>query len=192
VTFLGVTRPDDSIVDPVGVSNEGYPIFERPLGFLFSIVVEGKPVTFTQGIGDSAFNWDPADPSVRPALEAIVSNPLGDGSPAVCDNTAPDIGGVPSSPGFLETQEVANAVNDFGCRFLNGSGIPVARGPLEACTMFPDGGSRFVSSQTRVQFCALIAEPFSFPVGDTLVSVRLSDRFGKPGPVSSMIIRVLP
>ncbi len=87
---------------------------------------------------------------------------------------------------------MANAVNDLGCRFRNGSGEPIARGPLEACTMFPDGGSRFVASDTRVQYCGLIAEPFSFPVGDTTVSVRLRDRFGGVGPVSSMIIRVAP
>lgn len=192
MTYLGVTRPDDTLVEPIGETPQGYPIFERPLGYLFSLVIEGKPVSFRRGIGDTTFDWDAGDPTVRPALEVIVSNPLGDGSPAVCDNTFPEIGGIPSSTGFAETQENANAVNDLGCRFLNGSGETRGRGPLEACTTFPDGGSRFVASDSQIQFCGLIAEPFQFPVGDTQVTIRLRDRFGGVGPETAMIVRVLP
>lgn len=192
MTYLGVARPDDTLVDPVGASPEGHPIYVRPFGHSFSIVVEGRPISISRGIGESAFRWDPGDPSVRPDLEVIVSNALGDGSTPVCDNIPPDIGGVPSSTDFLDTQDVANAVNDFGCRFVDGSGQPVARGPLDACTVFADGGYRFVVSSSRVQYCALIAEPFGFPVGDTRVTVRLRDRFGTPGPSAALVLRVQP
>lgn len=192
VTFLGLTRPDDTLVEPVGVSPQGYPIFDRPLGFSFSIVVEGRPISPLRGMGESAFRWDPGDPTVRPDLEVIVSNPLGNGSTLVCDNEPPDIGGVPSSTGFLDDQQVANAVNDFGCRFVNGEGVPTARGPNDACTAFADGLFHFVDSTSRVQFCGQIAEPFAFPVGETQVTVRLRDRFGAVGPASAMIIRVRP
>jgi hypothetical protein len=192
VSFLGLTRPDDTLIAPVGVSNGGLPIFQRPLGYLFSLVVEGRPFALSRGIGDSSFRWSSSDPEVRPDLEMIVSNPLGDASAAVCDDMPPMIGGVPSSPDFLSTQAVANAVNDLGCRFVNGEGLPIGRGPNEACTTFSDGGSRFVESSSRVQFCGFIAEPFRFPIGDTVVTVRLRDRFGAVGPAASMIVRVLP
>jgi hypothetical protein len=191
VSFLGLARPDDTLIDSVGLSSEGYPIFERPLGHLFSLVVEGRPFALSRGVGESSFRWSPSDPTLRPDLEMIVSNPLGDGSAAVCDSMPPMIGGVPSSPDFLATQQVANAVNDLGCRFVNGQGLPIGRGPLEACTTFADGGSRFVEATSRVQFCGFISEPFGFPVGDTKVTVRLRDRFGVVGPSASMIVRVL-
>jgi hypothetical protein len=43
-----------------------------------------------------------------------------------------------------------------------------------------------------VSFCALIAEPFGFPLGDTLVSVRVHDTAGQPGPPASFVVRVTP
>jgi len=104
----------------------------------------------------------------------------------------PTIGGIPSSANFGDTQEVANAVNDLGCRFVNGQGQPVGRVGKDACTVFRDGGFRFVDEMSQIQFCGLIAEPFAFPVGDTKVSARLRDTRGGAGPSASIIVRVLP
>ncbi len=190
VTYLGLARPDDSVIEPSGTTDDGLPIYERPVGFLFSIVVEGRPFSFVRGAGRSTFRFSPGDPSARPDMEMLLSNPIGNGSAEVCDNMLPIIGGVPSIANFEQTQEVANALNDLGCRFVDGSGQTIARSSSEACTSSSDGGFRFVDSTSLVQFCGLIAEAFSFPVGDTTVTVRLRDQFGVPGPESAMVIRV--
>ena len=42
-----------------------------------------------------------------------------------------------------------------------------------------------------MQFCASIAPPFGFPLGDTTVTVRLSDLNGVPGEPKSFVIRVV-
>ena len=55
-----------------------------------------------------------------------------------------------------------------------------------------DGEYRFIDSTSTVQFCALIAEPFGFPLGDTVVTVRVRDSTGMPGPPASFVVRVLP
>jgi hypothetical protein len=191
VSFVGVARPNDELIEPVGFTNDGLPIFERPSGYSFTIVVEGKRGPSGRPVGVSAFNWDPFDPSVRPDLEIIVSRPLGDGSLDVCDDTLPFIGGIPASASFTSTQPVSNAINDLTCRFVNGEGLPVGRRIEEACTRSPDGNFRFGNPQSSVQFCGAIAPPFGFPVGDTAVTVRLRDASGQPGPPAAFIIRVL-
>jgi len=180
------------LIEPVGFTPDQIPIFERPLGYLFNIVVEGKPGPSLRRVADSSFNWSADDPSVRPGLEMIVNRALGDGSPEVCDNMFPLIGGIPAATGFEETQMVANAVNDLGCRFLDGSGLPRGRSRAEACTFFPNGEFHVVQSSSTIQFCGVIAEPYGFPTGDTRVDVRLRDISGAVGPSASFIVRVRP
>jgi len=192
MTFLGVARPDDLLAEPVGVTPEGVPIYERPFGFGFTLVAEGKPGPSRRPVGTFSFRWDPGDPSVRPDIEVILSRPLGDGSLAVCDNAPPSTGGVPASASFAQTQAISDAINDLGCRFVDGSGNPRGRSAGEACTRFPDGEFRFVGDGTTVQFCAPVVEWFAFPPGDTLVTVRLRDIAGDSSSPLRMIIRVLP
>ena len=191
VSFVGAARPDDHLVDPVEF-RDGVPIFERPVGFLFTIVIEGKPGPSRRPVGLNAFNWDPSDPVVRPDLEVIVENPLGENpTPDVCDDMLPFIGGVPASDSFAETQPISDAINDFACRFVDGSGNPGGRGGSDACTLFDDGLFRFGGTASTAQFCAPIAEPFGFPVGETTIRVRLRDNSGQPGPPAAFILRVL-
>lgn len=196
ITYVGLARPDDTIIDPVGVTSQGWPIYERPLGYLFSIVVEAKPGPNRRRVGLNAFRSSLSDPNVRPDFEIIVSRPLGDGSAVVCDDMPPMIGGVPASTSFNTTQLISNAINDFGCRFVDGSGNPGGRGADEACTMFEDGLSHFVittgPNASTTQFCAGIAEPFKFPDGDTTVSVRARDAGGVPGAPASFVVRIRP
>jgi hypothetical protein len=183
---VGVARPDDTLVDAIGVTPQGWPIFERPFGFGFTIVIEGK-----RGPNNSLPGLSTLDDFDRPDLQILVSRPLGDGSAAVCDDRPPIIGGVPASVSFAETQAISNAINDFGCRFVDGSGSPMGRGKSEeACTRFSDGSFRFVNAMSRVQFCGPIAPPFAFPVGDTVGTVRLRDQGGQVGPSASFVIRV--
>ncbi len=192
MTFLGLTRPDNTLIEPVDFTVDQVPIFERPLGYLFNLVVEGKPGPSLRRVGDSTFNWSPGDPSVRPALEMIVHRPLGNGSPEVCDNMPPIIGGIPAASGFDDTQMVADVVNDLGCRFVDGTGLPRGRSRLDACTFFANGEFHFVESLSTIQFCGVIAEPYRFPLGETRVDVRLRDITGNPGPAASLIVRVAP
>jgi hypothetical protein len=192
VTFVGLARPDDQLFDPVGMTPEGWPIYERPLGYLFTVVVEAKPGPSRRPVGVNAFRYNPSDPTVRPDLEIIVSRPLGDGSLAVCDNALPMLGGIPASPNFNQTQAISNAINDFACRFVNGTGMPGGRQIGDACLLFQNGEFGFANSDSTTQFCAGIAEPFDFPSGDTVVSVRVRDSSGVPGPPASFVVRVQP
>ncbi len=187
-----MARANDVVIDPVGTTAQGWPIYERPLGYLFNVVVEAKPGPNRRPVGTNAFRYDPWDPTVRPDLEIIVSRPLGDGSAAVCDNMLPMLGGVPASPSFDVTTAISGAINDFACRFVDGSGVPGGRSAGEACTVSPDGEFRLVKGNSTAQFCAGIAEPFGFPVGDTVVTVRVRDIGGNPGPPASFVVRVSP
>jgi hypothetical protein len=58
-----------------------------------------------------------------------------------------------------------------------------------ACTVNKYGDFSFVSEETTMQFCMVVARAWRFPMGDTLVSVRLRDSKGEPGPVSRFILR---
>ena len=192
ITYVGVVRASDEVVEPSGTTAQGWPIYERPFGFSFSLVVEAKPGSTRRPVGLNAFRSDLFDPSVRPDLEIIVSRPLGNGSLAVCDDMLPEIGGIPASATFDPTQNISNAINDLACRFVNGSGLPGGRRANEACTVFGDGEFAFVDATSTVQFCALIAEPFGFPMGDTVVSVRVRDSSGTPGAAKSFVVRITP
>jgi hypothetical protein len=192
VTYVGLARASDDLVEPVGTTPEGWPIYERPFGFSFSLVVEAKPGPSRRPVGLNAFRTDSSDAAVRPDLEIIVSRPLGNGSPDVCDDMLPFIGGIPASTDFAVTQPVSDAINDLACRFVNGSGEPGGRRPGEACTVFDNGEFGFAAPTSTTQFCALIAEPFGFAVGDTVVSARARDNTGQPGPPASFVVRILP
>jgi len=190
VSFLGLTRSDDTLIASTGTTNEGLPIFAYPTGTGFSIVVEGKPGSSGTPVGHSAYSAD--DTAVYPDLQIEVSRPLGNGSPAICDNSGPTAGGVPaiSPPSFEPTQANAGIVNDLGCRFVDGNGQPVARKETEACVQFSTGDHGFVSADSTVQFCGLMTGVLQFPPGDTLVTVRLRDADGAAGPIARMVVHV--
>jgi hypothetical protein len=167
IAFFGVARADDTLVSPSGTTPTGVPIFERAR-YGFSLVVEGRPGGANSPIGTSTFDWNAADPTVLPYLLIEASRPLGDGSPAVCDDAPPALGGVPAvnPPNFSSTQAVADAINDFACRFRNGVGGSVGRGRADACTSFDDGSFHFVFAPnptvphpSTIRFCGLIDAP---------------------------------
>ena len=184
VTYLGAARADGYTTSSSGKNAEGVPIYQNPVGSGFMVVVEAKPGISNLEVGRSIFKYDPKDPTSRPDLEIEVNRPLGDGSETVCDARPPKFGGVPAinPPSFAESPAVSAAVNDLSCRFetfIESSA---------SCTVNKNGDFSFVSPDTKVQFCMVVARAWNFPEGETLVSVRLRDIEGNPGPVSHFIL----
>jgi hypothetical protein len=158
----------------------------------FSLVVEGKPGTSGLAVGASAYQ--PGSGSF-PDLQVEVSRPLGNGSAAVCDSSGAMAGGVPAvdPPSFNTAQSIVDAVNDLACRFVDGSGKPgPRRNPDDSCVMFISGESGFVGQNSTIQFCGFVNGFMEFPPGDTLVTVRLRDEGGNPGPIAQLVVRVGP
>lgn len=187
-----MTRADDTLVASTGTLPDGTQIFERSAGHGFSLVLEGRPGGTGAAVGNSAFNWNPNDPTVLPDLQMEVSRPLGDGSTAVCDDSGSMLGGVPAinPPDFSPIQSVADAINDLACRFTNETGSPGGRNGSNACTLFADGTFHFEDATSTIQFCGQIDAPVSFPVGDTLVTARIRDVAGHLSAPASILIRV--
>jgi hypothetical protein len=193
ITYFGVVRADDTLVDPAGTTSDGVPIYERSSGSGFSLVLEARPGGTKSDLDPSTFNSNPADPRVLPGLQVEASRQLGDGSRTICDDTAPTQGGVPAvNPAdFSPTQVVANAINDLACRFKDGFGLYNGRTRLQdACTSFEDGGFRFKATGTTIQYCGFIDDAVSFPPGDTVVTARVRDMAGNISFTSRIVVRV--
>jgi hypothetical protein len=196
ITFIGVAGADGQVTQPIGIAADGTPIYQRqvPAGFL--IVIEAKPGS-SNPVGTTTFDYVPGDPNTLPNLQIVVSRPLGDGNPRVCDNqNNPPIGGVPAvdPPMFGGSLASAAAINDLGCRFdarLSAQGGPTTAG---ACTRNASQEPAFVSSQTKVQFCPQIGIgiELAFPTGDTRVTARVTDTLGQPGMAAAIIVRISP
>ena len=193
ITFFGVLRSDNTLLDPSGFDDTGRPIFERAVGSGFVIVVEAAAGTSRARPGDSTFDYDPEDPTVLPDLQIESNRDLGDGSAAVCDTDEEHFGGVPGvDPGHVGvTPEVlAAALNDLGCRFLDGAGATRGRNAQTACILYPDAEFRFATSKTQVQFCSTVVRKARLPGGDTIFTARVRDMQGIVGPARQIVIRV--
>lgn len=188
VTFFGVTRADDMLVQPTGNAS-GVPIYEPPFGSGFSLVVEAKPGASRAPVGTSTFDLFGA-----PDLRIQVDHALGNGSAAVCDDTPPLLGGVPAinPPNFADDPSVNDRLNDLACRFIDGVGNKFARrcGSETACVLAADGEFGCAAGDSMQQFCGFISQVLAFPLGDTLVTVRVADARGQLGPPARLIIRV--
>ena len=148
------------------------------------LVVEVKPGEGGYEPARRVFVYDPNDPTLRPDLEIQTNRDMGNGSPAVCDRMRPNVGGVPgiNPPSFAETQRVSDAINDFACRFETFIESD------SACTLNQGGDYSFVKKDSTLQFCMIVARSYAFPVGETLLSVRVRDSEGNPGPIKQMRI----
>jgi hypothetical protein len=189
ITFFGVTRADDVLVDAIGNTDDGVPIFQRLVASGFSLVVEGRPGANRVPLGTSSFS---SDVTQLPDLQIEVSRPLGNGSTAVCDDSSLNFGGVPAVTPFDFSPAHAPAINDLACRFKNGVWQPVGRTASEACTRFlPEDEYRFVDSSSTLQFCGLIDKPLSFASGDTRVAARIRDTAGNVSAVAQLVVRIV-
>lgn len=194
ITFFGLARSDDTPLLPDQFDPAGRPVYVRPLGHGFSIVVEAERGRSGRQPGEVAFAYDPDFAAALPDVQLLFGRPIGFGTPAVCDASGSRQGGVPGAPTlvFDGTQETANLINDFGCRFNDGSGAPRGRErPEDACTRAPvTRDFAFVNPDTTIQFCAPIAATWAFQPGDTIVKARVRDDGGSYGPESEVIVRV--
>ncbi|MGD9764344.1 MAG: hypothetical protein AB7V27_11560 [Candidatus Binatia bacterium] len=188
ITYLGITRADGHKVDPSGKNKQGVPVFQHPVGSGFMIVVEAKPGISNIEPGRSIFNYDPNDPKARPDLEIQVDRALGDGSVEVCDARRPKVGGIPAvkPANFAETPQISAALNDLACRFETFIESEAS------CTVNRFGDFAFLNKDSVVQFCMVVARSWHFQEGDTVVSVRLRDTEGYPGPVEKIVLRNQP
>lgn len=192
VTFFGLARADEALIPQSGMTPGGIPIFTRPFGNGFRIVVEGAPGPSFADPGVSSFSFGAfafAD------LQIQTTRALGNGSAAVCDRGGNDAGGVPAinPPNFDQTQMILNAVNDFSCRFVDGGDAFRGRtNTMDSCVQNPpDSGTfSFVDARTRVQFCGLVDLAIKLPPGDTTLTVRLRDTFGNVGVPRQIVVRV--
>lgn len=184
ITFLGISRADGKNIDPVATEN-GIPVYENYVGSGFFLVVEAKPGLSNLEVGRKLFPRTRDAESFRPDLQIQANRDLGDGSPDVCDNRRPNIGGIPgiNPPSFADRPDINRALQDFACRFeimIESSG---------ACTVNRYGDYAFRNPETQTQFCMVVAKAWRFPVGDTLVTARLLDVEGNPGPPARFILR---
>jgi len=188
ITFIGLTRADDVLVDPAGMSGD-IAIYTPPFGYGFSIVVEAKAGASNARVGNASFNDGTA-----PDLQIQVTRPLGDGSTLVCDDAPPILGGVPAinPPSFSSDPSIVDRLNDLGCRFVDGQNQRVGRacGEATACVLGTDGGFGCVAADTTVQFCGFFAQNLAFQPGDTLVTARVRDVRGNLGPARQLLIRI--
>jgi hypothetical protein len=184
VTFFGAARADGTSVEPKSVDKKGIPTYATAAGSGFMLVVEAKPGQSGFEPGRRVFAYVAGDPKSRPDLEIETNRDMGDGSPAVCDRTRPNIGGIPgiTPPSFAETQRVSDAINDLACRFETFVQSDAS------CTQAREGEYSFIKKDSTVQFCMIVARAWAFPPGETLLSVRMRDGEGNPGPVKQMRI----
>ena len=187
VTFFGAARADGTKAEPTSVDRAGVPVYNTAAGSGFIVVVEAKAGESGAEVARRVSAYVPNDPHTRPDLEIESNHDMGNGSPEVCDRQRPNIGGIPgiNPPSFDETQKISDAINDLGCRFETFIESD------SSCTMNANGDYAFMNKETTTQFCMLVAHAYAFPQGETLVSVRLRDVDGNPGPVKQMRIRRL-
>lgn len=188
ITFFGLTRADDILMQPAGVEG-GVPVYRPSFGFAFSIVVEAKPGPSRARVGSSTFI-----DGETPDLQIQVTRPIGDGSTVVCDDAPPMLGGVPAinPPSFADTPANGDRLNDLGCRFIDGGGEKVGRqcGDSTACVLGEDGIFGCATADATIQFCGFVGQALTFPSGDTLVTVRVRDVQGNFGQPRQLLVRV--
>lgn len=187
MTYLGIARSDHVPIAPTALDTDGRPVYVRSLGAGMELVVEARRVANAPQLGTEVF--DPA--GGLPDLQVIVSQPLGDGSPAVCDITPPHVGGVPATVPleFSDAPAVVSAINDLGCR------ADGARTRSDNACTTPDaatGEFEFVAPSSMIQYCLEIDGPWAFAAGDTIVAARVRDIAGAVSAPQEIVIRVVP
>lgn len=192
ITFFGLAETAGGVATAAWHDTWGRPVYVRPHGKNFLIVVEAKRGPNNFEVGRTVFDSNPDDPTVRPDLQLLSSEALGTPTTAVCDKDgpAPDLGGVPAvdPPQFdVMTQAIADAMNDLACRF-----VPRIRND-EACTRDSHQNYSFVSAGTEVQFCLepAVGNEIEFAAGRaTVLTVRVRNVNRGLGEPAQIVVQV--
>ncbi len=190
MTYFGIAETSGRLVTPLFFDGTGRPVYVRSQPRNFLIVVEAAAGPNGFAPGREVFRSVAGDPGARPDLQIQSTRPLGNGSLKVCDkDPVTSLGGVPGiePPDFSpESQFVADALNDFACRF-----VPRTRGD-EACTLNSLDVEAFVSPRSAVQFCfePAVGAEAAFPRDDTVLTVRVRDVQGALGDPIQIVVRV--
>jgi hypothetical protein len=215
VTFFGLTNQDDTLIPASGTSTDGLPVFSRPMGSGFSIVVEGAPGPSGAVVGLCTYGVynavnDSCTPSCTfsctpsctlgctsfPDLQIEASNPLGNGSPAVCDGGTG--GGVPAVfPATFDPMvdpSIMAVVNDLACRFVDGTGGQRGRTSYPCVYDEPSGLYGFADPRSTIEFClSTVTSAEQFPPNtDTTLTVRLRDVNGAVGAPAQIVVHIGP
>ncbi len=153
-------------------------------------MLEAKPGRSNSAIGTTV---PPPTPGagIYPDLQVQSDRPLGNGSSAICDTQPAHEGGggVPgfSPASFEPTPAIIDGLVDFACRFS--SFVPSA-----PCTLGPDGNERTLTSlpSGSQQFCMIGTLNTKIPLGDTVLTARVVDKAGNPGPTTQIVLRRVP
>lgn len=189
VTYLGLVDSRRVAAEADATDATGRPIFLHPQDGGMALVIEAAPGPDGHAVGLQAYEAGGG----LPDLQVILSRPLGDGSPEVCDIDRGRSGGVPATQpfSFQMSTAFADAVNDLGCRVNDGSSAP--RGQIEselACTRGDNAsGFGFVDPTSSAQFCLPLSTAWDFPFGDTIVAARVRDRAGHEGVPHEIVVR---
>ena len=185
VTSLGLADATGSPLTAAGTEG-GVVVYRVQFGSGFILFVEGRPGATGLDVGSLTNNRSPFDPAVRSDLQIQANRILGNGSPETCDNSAPNLGGVPAidPPSYDVNQTISDTLNDLSCRF---STFDEAQFP---CTQDGSANFAFTNANTTRQFCVLISNAIAFQTGDTTVTARLRDSGGNAGPPTSVVVRV--
>lgn len=189
ITYFGIARADDAVLTPALYDAAGRPVFIPVYGQGITIVLEARHSL--RPLARAAY----VPSGGTRGVDFLVSRALGNGSPAVCDDVPPMVGGVPGTnpPVFSDDPVEIDAINDLGCRVNDGTGAPLARGQGAACTRSqPSDEYAFVDSASELQYCLPIAEAWSFAVGDTIVAARVRDVAGVVSATREIVVRVEP
>ncbi len=194
ITSFGIASQMSDWEPPIGYDVVGRPIFAQRDGRPV-LVVEAHAGADAKVPGNSAVPYFSAGAQQDPDVQLILSRPLGDGSPAVCDVDPPNQGGVPATVpfDFGSDPNVLDHIDDIGCRFDNGQKQPLGRTQhIEACTRSNNtiSGFDFVDSASYVQYCATISAAWAFPEGDTIVAARVKDVLGNFGEPREIVVRI--
>jgi hypothetical protein len=171
---------------PVDTDAEGRSIFQKQNGSDFIVFIEGRPGPLQFRVGTILLNTRAGDPVNQPDLQVISSRNLGNGSPAVCDQSLPSPGGVPGidPPDFSAVQAVSDALNDLACRFKTFSQADFP------CTQDTGGNFVLANPSSTIQFCMLVNEALAFSAGDTVLTARMRDTAGQTGPSAQIVVRI--
>ena len=194
ITAFGLADGENFVMAPTSTDDQGNPVYTPFVGAGFFIFVEAKSGSSGSPLGTITINTKSDDPTARPDLQMEANKNLGLGIPAVCDVAGPGAvqtpGGVPGvpTPSFdPQSQPIADALNDIGCRFDLHSNADACTKP-NPVTEAPG----FVNPNTALQFCTMsaVSTDWKFHSGDTLLTVQWRDMAGNIGNQAHLVVRV--